>query len=104
MAISDRYNPPHPPNEQCVVALDLSPILPPGVGLVSASVSAFTNTNPANPTADLTFGPVSVQGRRCYTTLTGGTEGTDYIVQWTATDSLGNVWPRSCYLLCARTS
>jgi hypothetical protein len=36
--------------------------------------------------------------------LTGGVSGTDYQIKWTATDSAGNVWPRTALVLCADTS
>lgn len=104
MAISDRYNPPHPPGESSSYAYDFSPILPPGVGLVAGSLSIVVNTNPVQSTSDWTIGTVTTIGRRVYCPLSGGVEGTDYQLRWSCTDNLGNVWPRTAYVLCAQTS
>ena len=104
MAISDRYEPPHPPGEQSTYALDYSPILPPGVGLVSGSLTIVQNLNPVAPAPEWTIGAVTAIGRRVYCPLAGGTEGTDYQLRWVGTDSLGNVWPRTAYVLCAQAS
>lgn len=104
MAISDRYLPPHPPGESSVYGLDFSAILPPGVGLVSGTLDILINTNPVQSQTSWTQGPVTAQGRRLYCELSGGTEGTDFQLRWSGTDSLGNVWPRTCYVLCAQAS
>ena len=126
MSISDRYLPPHPPGESSTYALDYSAILPPGVGLVSGSLSIVTNTNPVQPaqgtmrpgtvpsglwantpaaaSTDWTQGTVTTIGRRVYCSLSGGVEGTDYQFRWSAVDTLGNSWPRTCYVLCAQAS
>jgi hypothetical protein len=104
MSISDRYQPPHPPGEQSAFALDYSAILPPGVGAASGSLSIVQNLNPVAPAPEWTVGAVTTIGRRVYCSPTGGTEGTDYQLRWTVTDTLGNVWPRTCYVLCAQAS
>ena len=104
MAISDRYQPPHPPGEASIYAYDFSPILPPGVGLTAGTLTIVINTNPVESTTDWTIGAVTPTGRRVYCPLSGGVEGTDYQLRWSATDSLGNVWPRAAYVLCAQTS
>ena len=104
MAISDRYDPPHPPGESSTYALDYSAILPPGVGLTSGSLTIVINTNPVEPQTAWTQGAVTAIGRRLYCALSGGTEGTDYQFRWSGVDSLGNTWPRTCYVLCAQAS
>lgn len=105
MPISRRYTPEHPPGEQCNYGLDYSPVIPPGVGIVSGSLNIFTNTvSPVAADADFTKGTVYVRGRAIYCSLTGGKAGTDYQLKWSATDSEGNVWPRTTLQLCAETS
>ena len=50
---------------------------------------------------------VAVQGRLLYATVTAipvGPDGVDYGLIWTATDTDGNVWPRTALVLCAYTS
>jgi hypothetical protein len=105
MPLSRRYNPEHPPGENCSFGIDLSFIVPPGVGLASGSLTIFKNDavqTPAN--GDWTIGPVSVRGRALYAMLTGGVAGTDYQLKWTAIDTAGNTWPRTTLVLCADTS
>jgi len=105
MPVSRRYSPEHPPGERCRFGLDFSFVVPPGVGIVSGTVAIFTNTASPQPAdADWTIGPVEVTGRTLSAELGGGIEGKDYQVRWTATDSDGNVWPRTCLVLCAPTS
>ena len=60
----------------------------------------------ADPAAssDSTVGEVTVRGRVLYASLFGGHDGIDYQLRWTATDTSGNVWPRTALLFCARTS
>jgi hypothetical protein len=105
MPLSRRYTPEHPPGESCPFGLDFSFLIPPGIGIASGALSIFTNTVPiASADADWTVGPVTVQGRTLYAVLTGGVEGKDYQLRWTATDTQGNVWPRTTLVLCAETS
>ena len=104
MAITRRYQPEHPPGESSLFAYDYSAVLPPGMGLTAATLAAYTNTNPASPSNDFTIGAVSVRGRMCWASISGGVEGTDYQLRWSATDSAGNVWPRTALILCAQTS
>jgi hypothetical protein len=105
MPLSRRYTPEHPAGEACVFGLDFSAVIPPGVGIASGDLDIFTNTVPPNAAdADWTKGPVSVQGRVLYATLAGGLDGTDYMLTWTATDTAGNVWPRTGLILVAATS
>ena len=100
-----RYYPDHPSTELCYFGLDYSFVIPYGVGIVSGALSIFTNTAaPAPADADWTAGPVVVQGRTIYALLTGGVIGTDYQLRWTATDSVGSIWPRTALILCAQTS
>jgi hypothetical protein len=100
-----RYYPDHPSTEMCYFGLDFSFVIPYGVGIVSGVLNIFTNANPPAPAdADWTKTPVVVQGRAVYALLTGGVTGTDYQLRWTATDSMGSVWPRTALILCAETS
>jgi hypothetical protein len=65
----------------------------------------YTNTvPPVAADTDWVIGAVSVRGRAVYASLTGGVEGKDYQVRWSATDSDGNIWPRTALVLCAQTS
>lgn len=104
MAISNRYDPPHPPGETCNFALDFSPVIPLGVGIQSANLTILLNTNPPQSQDDWTLADPQIIGRRLYVQCGGGVEGTDYQFVWTATDSLGNVWPRTTLVLCASAS
>jgi len=105
MPLSRRYNPEHPPGENCSFGLDLSFIVPPGVGLASGTLDIFRNDAAQTPAiADWTVGPVTVRGRALYAMLTGGVAGTDYQLKWTAIDTAGNTWPRTTLVLCADTS
>lgn len=104
MAISNRYDPPHPPGEVCNYALDFSPIIPLGVGINSGTIAVSLNTNPPQATNDFTLGPVEVVGRRLYCNVAGGVAGSDYQFRWNAYDSLGNIWPRTTLVLCATAS
>ena len=104
MPMSRRYSPEHPPGESCNIGLDYSPLIPPGVGVVGGSLAIFTNVAVPLPSADFSIGPVTINGRTVYARISGGVEGTDYQLRWSATDTQGNVWPRTCLLLCAQTS
>jgi len=105
MSLTRRYTPEHPPGERSVYAYDFSFIVPPGIGIASGSLTVFTNTAiPADASKDWSVGPVSVLGRVIYATLSGGLEGTDYQIRWVATDTEGNIWPRTALQLCAHTS
>jgi len=100
-----RYYPDHPSTELCYFGLDFSCVIPYGVGIVSGTLEIFTNASP--PVAadgDWTAQPVEVRGRAIYALLTGGVTGTDYQLRFTATDSMGSVWPRTALILCAETS
>ena len=50
------------------------------------------------------IGPVTASGRRLYAQLEGGVSANDYRLTWSGQDSLGNLWIRTCLLLCAATS
>lgn len=105
MPLSRRYQPEKPPEETCSFGLDFSAVIPPGVGIESGSLAIFSNTAaPAPADADFTVGAVMVRGRAIYAMLSGGVSGKDYQLRWTATDSEGNVWPRTALVLCAETS
>jgi hypothetical protein len=104
MPLSRRYTPEHPPGESCLFGLDFSPVLPPGVGIKSGTLNIKTNTVPPGDAPELLASQVQVRDRVLYATLTGGYSGTDYLLTWTATDTEGNVWPRTAAILCAPTS
>jgi hypothetical protein len=103
--LSKRYIPEHPPSEACNFGLDYSFVIPFGVGIASGSLAIFTNlATPVPADADWTVGTVEVRGRAIYALLTGGVPGTDYQLRWTATDTQGNIWPRTTLCLVAETS
>jgi hypothetical protein len=104
MPISRRYSPEWAPGEATPIGADFSPLVPPGVGLVSGALTIWHNVVPPVEVTDFAIGPVSVSGRALYTTISGGTEGRDYQLRWVAHDTEGNVWPRTALLLCAQTS
>jgi hypothetical protein len=105
MPLSRRYTPEHPVGESCLFGLDFSAVIPVGVGIAEGTLDILTNTVPPNPAdTDWTKGAVKVQGRVLYATLSGGVIGTDYLLRWTATDTDGNVWPRTGLILVGPTS
>lgn len=95
--------------------MDFSPIIPPGVGIASASLFIETNNQPpaiasgdfSSPHADPAvpnFFSCEVRGRAVYVFLRGGVSGRDYRLIWTAIDTEGNEYPRTALLLCGQTS
>jgi hypothetical protein len=105
MPLSRRYTPEKAAAESSIFGMDFSYLIPPGVGISSGALAIFTNTKPpVAADADWIKGTVSVHDRTLYATLGGGKTGTDYVLTWTATDTAGNVWPRSALCLCAPTS
>ena len=105
MPLSRRYSPEWAPLEQSTIGMDFSSILPPGTGIASGTLSIQTNTvPPVDANADFTATALSVVGRAIYTTLSGGVNGKDYLLDWSITDTSGNIWPRTAMLLCAPTS
>lgn len=105
MAIARRYHPEKDPGEVCRFGLDYSALIPPGVGITSGSLAIFTNTvAPAAADGDWSKGAVEVAGRAVYAMLGGGIAGKDYQLIWTAVDTEGNTWPRTCLCLVSRTS
>jgi hypothetical protein len=105
MPLSRRYTPEKPSAEVCNFGMDYSFVIPPGVGISEGTLEIFTNTiEPADASADWVIGEVQIQDRTLYATLGGGVDGQDYQLRWTATDTLGNVWPRTGLILIAETS
>lgn len=104
MPLSRRYAPEFGPGESSIVGLDFSYVIPPGVGISSGTLDVFTNVAAPVASQDFTVGEVTVRGRVLYASLSGGVDGTDYQLRWSATDTSGNVWPRTALLLCALTS
>ena len=104
MPLSRRYSPEHPPDENVTFGMDFSFLIPVGVGITAGGLDIFHNTVPPTPAdAEWVKGPVTIVGRTVYASLTGGVEGTDYQLRWTATDTLGNQWRRTGVILCAPT-
>lgn len=104
MPLTRRYSPEVPPGERSTFGMDFSFLVPPGVGLTSGTLTVWTNVAAPTQSSDFTIGTVSVRGRVLYATLQGGVEGKDYQLRWVATDTAGNVWPRTALALCAQTS
>jgi hypothetical protein len=105
MPISRRYTPEKDPAEECPFGLSFEYVIPKGVGIAKGELDIFYNSNPpVAADSDWEKGPVTIAGRLLYATLGRGLDGTDYILQWTATDTDGNVWPRATLVLCAMTS
>jgi len=104
MSVNNRYQPSHPQGASALYALDYANILPPGVGITSGGIAVTLNTVPPTPTSELEVTPAGVTGRRVFAQISGGVAGHDYRIVWVANDSLGNIWPRTCLLLCAATS
>ena len=104
MPLTRRYTPEHSPGESCLYGMDFSYVIPPGVGITSATIDVGTDQTPGPDWAPLTAGPTEIRGRTVYARLTGGHDTTDYWLKFTATDTDGNIWPRTGMILCARTS
>jgi len=115
MPLSRRYTPSHHPGDLVSIGLDFSTVLPVGVGIESDALDAGGNATPRlqilanfNPpedaSSDWTIGDVLVSDRAVYTVITGGQDGVDYLLRWTITDTLGNVWTRTALMQCAVTS
>jgi hypothetical protein len=112
MPLSRRYSPEWYPGESASIGIDMSNIIPPGVGIASGQLAILTNTVPpvsaqadfTGPPGEGTFFAASVIGRALYTTISGGASGRDYIFVWEMTDTDGNHWNRAALLLCAPTS
>lgn len=104
MPLSRRYVPEHPAGETCTFGMDFSNVVPPGEIVVGGSLAINENVVPPVPSTDWTVGTVTVLGRVLYATLSGGIDGTDYQLVWTAIDGSGNIWPRVGLVLCAATS
>jgi hypothetical protein len=83
----------------------MSPILAPGVEIVSASLSLWTNdATPTPASGQFTIGPVEIAGKAAYARVSGGAAGQDYQFRFLIQDSDGNTWPRTVLGLCAATS
>lgn len=108
MPLSRRYTPELAPGESSVFGMDFSYVIPPGVGIASATLQLIDNAPDALPITSITAGPVSVKGRTVYSTLTvvepTVAAGHDCQLIWTVTDTDGNIWPRTALVLCAATS
>ena len=103
MALTRRYEPPHQQGP-LAYGMDFSTVIPWGMTLASATLTIFKNTQPPLAQADFTVSPMQLADRMAWCLLTGGVTGTDYLLQWSATDNRGNVWERSVALLCSATS
>ena len=103
MPLSRRYTPELAPGEISVFGMDYSAVIPKGVGIASGALTISPNT--AGGTG-VSAGAVSVHDRTLYATVTAqqSADGFDWKLLWTATDTDGNVWPRTGLVLCAATS
>jgi len=106
MPLSRRYSPEIAPGEACNVGLDCSPLIPPGLGIASGTLAIWTNTAVPQPSSDISVGTVTIRGRTVYAFVNAqdAALGKDYQLRWVVVDSAGNVWPRTCLLLCSLTS
>jgi hypothetical protein len=105
MSITRRYTPNFAPGEACLIGMDFSYVIPPGVGIASGILHFFNNLAvPVPADGDFTIGAVQVLGRVLFAPIAGGHEGTDYQVLWIATDTEGAIWPRTALMACAPTS
>jgi hypothetical protein len=105
MAITRRYTPNWAPGESCIIGMDFSYVIPPGVGIVSGTLHFFNNLAvPIPADSDWIIDGVEVVGRTLITALAGGVEGRDYQLLWTATDTNTFTWPRTALMACAPTS
>jgi len=104
MPLSRRYSPEFAPGESCLIGMDFSYVIPPGIGIQSGALAIFTNVASPLASTDFTVGQVTIRGRVLYAALSGGVDGKDYQLRWSATDTSGNVFPRTALLLCAQTS
>jgi hypothetical protein len=109
--LSRRYTPSHAPGDQMIYAMDFSLVIPRGTGLTAASVQVWRNTvapvlasSTTAGTEDWTTGAVSWWDRIAYAELSGGVDGSDYQVRWSATDTNGNLWTRTALVLCSESS
>lgn len=104
MPLSRRYSPEFAPGEASIVGMSFEYVIPFGVGISAGTLNIFTNVADPAASSDFKVGEVTVRGRSLYASLSGGVDGTDYQLRWTATDTQGNIWPRTALLLCAQTS
>lgn len=104
MPVSRRYIPEHPPGDSSTFGMSFDVVFPRDAGITSGSLAIFTNVATPAASSDFTVGPVQVQGRALYATLTGGTLGTDYQLRWTASGTDGSIATRTALVLCAQTS
>ena len=103
MPLSRRYSPELAPGETSVMGMSFEAVIPPGVGIASGTLTISPNT--AGGTG-VSAGAVSIHDRTLYATVTAqqSADGADWKLLWTATDTDGNVWPRTGLVLCADTS
>lgn len=104
MAVSRRYQPGHPAGQSRVYALDMSMVIPSGIGVTQPGIVINTNTVPPGLATGITASNGGYGQRKLWITITGGVAGTDYIITWTFSDTRSNTWVRSILLLCAATS
>jgi hypothetical protein len=96
---SIRYSPPWAPGDFNAIGIDMSLVIPAGIGIQDALFEVLTNS------ADFAVSPdPSIEERSVYVTMAGGVSGTDYQLKWTVSDSQGFLWHRTGLLLCALTS
>ena len=74
------------------------------MALASATVTVVLNLDPVQATQAFGISDPEIDGRRCFATLDGGSQGVDYQIRWTAADTSGQTWNRTVLLQCAETS
>lgn len=104
MSVSRRYSPSHPQGSRSIYGVDLSPMLPPGLGIQTADAQILTNTVPPQSDPTINLSDPNFKGRIAWATIQGGTQGQDYLIAWTITDNVNNIWLITLALLCAATS
>ena len=104
MPLSRRYSPEWAPGDTEVIGLDMSALIPCGVGISAVALAVQANTQPPAASADFTVTAPQIAGRVVYATMSGGVAGRDYQLAWNVTDTDGNVFTRTALLLCAPTS
>jgi len=118
-ATGARYRPFHT-TDNAFFSMDWSPILPPGLGIVSTMLTVVRNTNPTQPAPEVAvslpaegnalwdealwdegqWGSMGIEGRITSARCSGGNAGTDYQFRWAIVDSADNTWGETAFALC----
>lgn len=104
MSVSRRYQPSHPRAQTATYGIDVAPMLPAGMGIITVLCDIRLNTTPPQADGSMEVSNTGSRGRMAWATIAGGTSGQDYLITWTLTDNAQNTWIISTLLLCAATS